>query len=1334
MRVGARRGAIAAAAGALMTCGSSAVAAPQEPRASSPGLHEHFVSRVRSRNDGLPDVVARSVAQDRDGFLWIGTFDGLVRHDGTALRQFRLKDDPTLVEDAFVRLLFDREQRLWATGIASLRFRDDAGWHAIDLPTEFTMEPLPQPAAGPDGRIWIARGVHLAIVDATGRVERVAAPPGGGDGDAGWRMVVDGRGRVCAWNNGGAWRREEADWFPLLAAAPGHDALRGAAPSPRGGLWCVLGPRALRVVDATVVEERAVPPRLGSDWVELIEDREGALWAGAFNSGLAWIPAEGAACIASVVDGISTSHICALFEDADGVVHVGTGGGGLVSYTPRRVFAPSLDPITSRHRNVACLAEGADGALLAAIRGGSILEFADGGVRMVADAPTPFGRLEVTGLLRRTDGEVWFGTAQKGLWRVAGAESTAVLGMETTGRHVGALIERDGALWWSSTRGVLRWRDDAEAPEVVAFGGEDGGGGAVDLVAHEDGTLIAVGASGLARWDGAAFRPLILHLDRGFLAGDQFRTARSLPDGTLLVATDGVEPTLMVGLLRGATRTVSMQTLLRDVEVTDLLHVGDRIWANGDDAIRGFATSELMAFARGGSLPIALRLDTLDGLDTPLTSGPEPRRILADQDGRTWFASIAGLQYLRPAGLRPLQATPRIVLDRCVVDGKAMATAAGASHVRLAAGARHLRLGFSVPATRYAERTMLEYRLQGAAGWTPIGSDRWLDFAAPTPGTHRLELRACNGDGIRAADPTVIGIELEPRFWQTTLAQIALGSLGGLAAAALAWWRVRAHGRAASHRLAAAERLAQAHARADLLLSATDELVCFADDAGAITALNAAGSALLGARGMPQSRRRLEELVTDEARVEFVATALPAAREHGRWSGETRLRTADERTLPVMASLLVHRLPDGRIDFVSLVARDLSERLATERRRAELETQLRQAQKLEALGTLAGGVAHDFNNLLTAIRGHAELAAMLLAAGRSEAEAVDSVSEIVQASERGGEMIRRLLRFSRRGESRREVARLEPVVREACRLVRTTIPSGACFEVEIAAPDATACIDATEIHQVLVNLCTNAAHALRDGRGRIVVRLDTLTLREEEARAFVGLAAGPHLRLSVRDDGCGMTPEVLARMFEPFFTTKPTGKGSGLGLAVVHGIVTSHQGAIRVDSRPGAGTEVAILLPAVAPVVEAVDPESLAPEQVPMGEGRRILLVEDDAAVRSVGQRTLELLGYDVTATALPSEAIARVEASPGSFAAVVSDYSMPDWNGIQRARRLHAAAPGLPVVLVTACLNGARPDELIEFGIARMLEKPYERRALALALAEVVRARAVAPTEPVTA
>ena len=235
------------------------------------------------------------------------------------------------------------------------------------------------------------------------------------------------------------------------------------------------------------------------------------------------------------------------------------------------------------------------------------------------------------------------------------------------------------------------------------------------------------------------------------------------------------------------------------------------------------------------------------------------------------------------------------------------------------------------------------------------------------------------------------------------------------------------------------------------------------------------------------------------------------------------------------------------------------------------------------------------------------------------------------------------------------------------------------------------------------------------------MRLMETDVDEAAARSVAGLEPGRYARLTVIDDGSGMSPDVLARAFEPFFTTKRSGGGSGLGLATVHGIVAAHDGAIALSSAPGAGTSVEVWLPSLPATAAIVEPLDPAGEEAIRGAGQHVLLVEDDPSVLALGRRALELLGYRVTATDRPIDAIERIEAAPEAFDLVLSDFSMPDWNGLQLARRVHAVAPTLPIVLVTACLNGAKLDELAEFGIVELIEKPWDQRTLAATLARAL-------------
>ncbi|MES1168446.1 MAG: ATP-binding protein, partial [Oleiharenicola lentus] len=289
------------------------------------------------------------------------------------------------------------------------------------------------------------------------------------------------------------------------------------------------------------------------------------------------------------------------------------------------------------------------------------------------------------------------------------------------------------------------------------------------------------------------------------------------------------------------------------------------------------------------------------------------------------------------------------------------------------------------------------------------------------------------------------------------------------------------------------------------------------------------------------------------------------------------------------------------------LAEDISEEQRAEEERALLEAQLRQSQKLEALGTLAGGIAHDFNNILTAIVVNQELAMMDL---EHPAELRERLGEISRASNRAKDLVRQILAFSRQqSEQVRAHQRLMPVVQEAMALVRASLPATIEIDQSLDAEAPPVLADATQVHQIVMNLCTNAAHAMRDRPGKLTVRLAARTLDEAQARTLPGLHPGAYARLTITDTGHGMTKAVLARIFEPFFTTKGPGEGTGLGLAVVHGIMRDHGGGIFVDSTPDVGTQFDLFFPA-APVTETGAP--VVEAGIVFGHGESVLLVDDE--------------------------------------------------------------------------------------------------------------------------
>lgn len=400
---------------------------------------------------------------------------------------------------------------------------------------------------------------------------------------------------------------------------------------------------------------------------------------------------------------------------------------------------------------------------------------------------------------------------------------------------------------------------------------------------------------------------------------------------------------------------------------------------------------------------------------------------------------------------------------------------------------------------------------------------------------------------------------------------------------------------------------------------------------------------------------------------------------------------------------------------------DISERKRAEREQQRLEAELRQSQKLEAVGRLAGGIAHDFNNILAMIVGFAELAREGVEQASPETMAAD-LDQILAASARGREVVQQLLRFSRPQKVDVHPIELDAVLREAVGLLKAAVPPGVTIRMlPPADPTFSALGDPTSVHQVVMNLATNAAHAMPNG-GTIDIGFDRFYARDSFVRGHPEIAEGPYARLYVRDTGTGMSDEVRERAFEPFYTTKPLGAGTGLGLATVRRIIRDHGGTVWLESAPGQGTTVHCLLRLGA---EAQDSLDAIAADLPRGRRERILLVDDERGLTEVTKRRLEALGYEVIALNDPQMALRLVEGDPGQFDLVMTDYAMPVMTGMQLAHRITAVRPDLPVMLLTGYLEDFPPDELETAGIRRVHVKPVAGALLAQSVRELLEAAA---------
>ena len=376
------------------------------------------------------------------------------------------------------------------------------------------------------------------------------------------------------------------------------------------------------------------------------------------------------------------------------------------------------------------------------------------------------------------------------------------------------------------------------------------------------------------------------------------------------------------------------------------------------------------------------------------------------------------------------------------------------------------------------------------------------------------------------------------------------------------------------------------------------------------------------------------------------------------------------------------------------------ERNQAEAEKEKLHNQIRQMQKMEAIGTLAGGIAHDFNNVLTPIMGYVGLLKVELA---QDAVAQEYVQEILQASKRAKDLVSQILTFSRQKEQERTPLQPHLIIKEALKLLRASIPATISIQEKIDGQCHAIMADPTEIHQLVMNLCTNAYHAMQDNGGNLEVRLENISVNAERARGNANLLEGPYVRLTVKDSGAGMDSATLERIFEPYFTTKGIGEGTGMGLALVHAIVQSLDGAIAVQSSIGKGSSFSVYLPSLR---RAQQEEVAVKKELPRGT-ERILLVDDEAVVAEFGQRALKFLGYQVTIRTSSIDALELFKADPGQFDLIITDKMMPNLTGIELCKKIRAIRADIPVILLTGFSHNLTPEQTVNAGFQRSVMKP---------------------------
>jgi signal transduction histidine kinase/ActR/RegA family two-component response regulator len=379
--------------------------------------------------------------------------------------------------------------------------------------------------------------------------------------------------------------------------------------------------------------------------------------------------------------------------------------------------------------------------------------------------------------------------------------------------------------------------------------------------------------------------------------------------------------------------------------------------------------------------------------------------------------------------------------------------------------------------------------------------------------------------------------------------------------------------------------------------------------------------------------------------------------------------------------------------------------------REQIEEQLRQSQKMEAIGPLAGGIAHDFNNILAAILGFTEMAAEDVT---DRPDVQRSLHNVLKSITRARELVKQILAFSRKTSHARSPLSLSPIIKETVQLLRASIPATIEINLSLSASSDTVLGSPVEVQQVLMNLATNASFAMQEKGGTLEISLTDIDFKPDEPVLGADVIPGQYVLLAVKDTGIGMSPQVMSRVFEPFFTTKEVGKGTGMGLAVVYGIVKDLQGTITVESIPGTGSTFRVLLPKVRTEYKEDQPHTV---QIP-GGNESILFVDDEEMLVEWGKIALERLGYQVTISTSSTEALKAFSANPSFFDLVITDHAMPHMAGSELSWELLKIRPDIPIILCTGHSENMSREKAKDIGIKEFLTKPLNKQELA----EVVR------------
>jgi len=1175
---------------------------PAEARAAQqPGLDPtrpvtQYGVDVWTQRDGLPQNFVPALAQTPEGYLWVGGERGLVRYDGARMVVFLPENTPGLPSAWVTHLLVDREGTLWiGTGSGAVARMRNGVFETVASAEELAGSTIRALFRDPGGRIWVGtESAGLVVLGPDGaQVARIGVEAGLSD-----RFI---------------------------------SALAGGVGTGAGGdgtLW-VGTPRGVDRVDLATL---SVQPRIvtleGAESTALLAEADGTLWVGTGGGGLLRVR-NGVVLPPGPEATLATAFISTLLRDRGGALWIGTNGAGL-----HRIFEGRMESLTAARGFpgdlVRALLEDREGNLWVGQTSAGLVRLQDGIFDWLG-APEGLSMNVALGLLEARDGAIWVGTPGEGVNRALGGEVTTWRMADGLGANFVLAVSEapDGAVWVGTLGGGVSRIDPGAAPgrQVTTWGPADGLLGPQVSVVHWDrgGNLwIGYRGQGLHRWSPER---------RTREPGVHWSMENGLPSGAVTTVLDDARERMWVGTRSGLARiepSGDMVTTFHTAEglphghITGLFHdadggtwvatmgglvrirddrvfafgaaaglpalepmgvVEDRrgdLWISTSEGILRVPRAELDAVADGHlDRAQVRRFDGSYGMRSSEANGGVHPSAALSSDGSVRFPTMAGVVRVDSDRTELVRLAPEPVLESLAAGGQVFPLHTSPEIPR---GERTLEFSFTAPTFVAAEQVRLRYRLEGFdEDWIEAGAVRIARYTNLPPRDYTFRVESADREGTWSGRETSVDLSLAPLFHEQRTVRgaglLLLLLLGGSGYG----FRIR-HLKAREEKLL---NLVEEREQAYAALRKSDERLRLALEGGRMgtwewkvgegtVAWSEGMSFLLGdaPRSMELFRKRLRERTDRRDARAVERLLLKVARGHlDEFSVDFRVQAEGEPGRQVELRGRWVSDDGGPSRRVVGVAADVTALIETQQKLRAREEELRQIHKMEAVGSLAGGVAHDFNNLLSVIGMNARLA---LESVPPDAPAHEEILETIRAADRAADLTRQLLAFSRKQILQPRHLDLNASVATVSRMLRRVLRANVEFATDLAPDLDPVLADEGGVEQILVNLLVNAQDAMPQG-GTLRVRTRNRSGEPAPASPFL---ARDHVAIEVIDTGRGMDPATLARVFEPFFTTKGVGEGTGLGLASVYGIMQQTGGEVRVESAPGEGTTFLLLFPA----------------------------------------------------------------------------------------------------------------------------------------------------------